>query len=155
MFTRALMVLTGLSGLLLCGCGSKGSVGISMEIAAPRLTVESSALASDAAGRFTLRLALGEEAPGGTDVALGTFALQRGSTQLLGPLSLSGASFPVYLDVGEEKTFTLTFLASAEPSVADALCDGPLSVLGAVSDSASGDQPTSIQSALFSAECTR
>lgn len=149
------MVLTGLSSLWLGGCGSKGSVGISMEITAPHLTVDSSAVGADATGGFTLRLALGEEAPEGTDVALGTFALQRGSTQLLPPLALAGVTFPVRLGVGEEKTFALTFTASTEPSVADALCDGPLALLGAVSDSASGDQPTSMQSAEFSAQCTR
>jgi hypothetical protein len=155
MITRVLLVLVGLSGLWLGGCASKGSVAVSMEIREPRLQVESSAVGADAAGGFSLRLALGEEAPEATEVALGTFSLQRVSTQLLGPLSLSGATFPVRLGIGEEKTFALTFAESAELSVADALCDGRLSLLGAISDSASGDQPTSIQSAEFSADCAR
>jgi hypothetical protein len=155
MITRVLLVLAGLSALSLAGCGSKGSVAVSMEITAPRLEVESSAVGADASGGFTLRLALGEEAPEATEITLGTFALQRGSTQLLTPLPLSGATFPVRLAVGEQKTFALNFAESTELSVADTLCDASLSVLGAVSDSASGDQPTSIQSAEFSADCSR
>jgi hypothetical protein len=155
MITRVLLVLAGLSALSLAACGSKGSVAVSMEITAPRLEVVSSAVGADASGGFTLRLALGEEAPEATEIALGTFSLQRGSTQLLAPLPLSGATFPVRLAVGEQKTFALTFADGTEPSVADTLCDGPLSVLGAVSDSASGDQPTSIQSPEFSADCSR
>jgi len=154
MFARSLVALVGVSALVLGGCGSKGSVAVSMEITAPELDVESSAVGADASGGFALRLALGEEAPEATQVALGTFSLQRASTELLGPLSLSGAAFPVRLGVGEQKTFALTFVESTELDVADALCDGPLSVLGAVSDSESGDQPTSVRSPAFSASCT-
>jgi hypothetical protein len=155
MIKRVLLVLAGVSGLSLGACGSKGSVAVSMEIREPRLEIERSAVGADAAGGLTLKLALGEEAPEATEVALGTFSLQRGSMQLLGPLSLSGAAFPVRLGIGEEKTFALTFAESTDLSVADALCDGRLSLLGAVSDSESGDQPTSIQSAEFSADCPR
>lgn len=154
MLARSLVVPVALAGLSLMGCGSKGSVSVSMEISAPRLAVESSAVGADASGGFTLRLALGEEAPESTEVSLGTFSIQRGTTELLSPLPLSGASFPVRLGVGEEKTFALTFVASTEPSVADALCDGELSLLGVVADSASGEQPTSIRSSAFTADCT-
>lgn len=149
------LVLVALSGLSLAGCGSKGSVAVSMEISAPRLAVESSAVGADVSGGFTLRLALGEEAPEATEVSLGTFSVQRGVTELLAPLPLSGATFPLRLGVGGEKTLALTFLDSTELDVAETLCDGELSLLGAVVDSASGEQPTSIRSSAFGADCSR
>jgi len=155
MLSRSAVFVAAASSALSTSCGDKASVSISMRIEAPTLAVERSSVGADATGGFSLVLALGSEAPDGTDVSLGAFSIRRNGADVLTPLSLSGSvSFPVRIGIGQSRTFPLTFMQSTDPSEAEVLCeDAPLFILGTVSDSASSDQPTSIQSAVFSADC--
>jgi hypothetical protein len=140
--------------LAACGCsGDKSLVAMSARVESPTLTVESSAIGADATGGFVLVMALGEYATEDTQVSLGSFSIQRGGVELLSPLSLSGANFPVALGVGKKITLPLTFDASTEPAVADALCQGTVEVVGTLMDTLSNDHPTPVKSAAFAAKC--
>jgi hypothetical protein len=140
--------------LAACACsGDKSLVAMSATVESPTLTVESSALGADATGGFVLVLALGEYATEATEVSLGSFSLQRGGVELLSPLSLSGANFPVTLGVGKTITLPLTFDASTEPAVADALCQGTVEIVGTLKDSLSNNHPTPVRSPAFAASC--
>jgi len=68
-------------------------------------------------------------------------------------LSLGGAEFPVTIAVNSTQTFSLSFLQSADLDVGDSLCEGNLKFFGSLTDSLSGDRPTTVQSAAFEPSC--
>lgn len=135
------------------GCASDGVASLSGSVLDPSVSVTRSALAGDVSGGFDLVLELGDYASGPTQVSLGVFALERDGAELLSPLALSGATFPVTVAVGELKRIPLTFEATAELSDADALCAGPVSLRGSVTDSLGKNRPTTLRSAEVTPSC--
>jgi hypothetical protein len=152
MSLRCLPLLLLALGTHACSA-DKSMVALSAKVESPSLAVQSSAVGADASGGFELVLALGEYASEGTQVSLGSFSIQKRGVELLGPLSLSGAEFPVSLGIGKSITLPLGFDVSTEPAVADELCAGALEVKGTLMDSLSNDHPTRVGSQPFSASC--
>jgi hypothetical protein len=143
-----------LVGLVASACsGDKSLVALSAKVESPSLTVESSAVGADAMGGFDLVMALGEYASEATEVSLGSFSIVRDDAELLSPLSLAGANFPVSLGIGKKVTLPLTFEASPDPAIADELCQGGLVLEGTLMDSLSNNHPTPVKSPPFSASC--
>jgi len=139
---------------LVCGCsGDKSLVALSAHVDGPSLAVQSSTVGADVTGGFSLTMALGEYASADTQVSLGTFSVERDDSELLSPLALSGAKFPVLLGVGKTITLPLTFDVSTDPSVADAICQDTVQLRGTLTDSLSHDHPTVVTSAAFLAMC--
>jgi hypothetical protein len=140
--------------LALGACSADRSmVALSAKVENPSLEVQSSAVGADASGGFELVMALGEYASESTQVSLGSFSLMKDGVEVLSPLSLSGAKFPVSLGIGKELSVSLSFEASAEPAVADELCQGELEIKGTLMDSLSNDHPTRVGSQPFAASC--
>jgi hypothetical protein len=135
-----------------CSVGN-GSAALSGRVDGPSLQVKSSSVSADLMGAFSLQMQLGDYASEDTEVSLGAFSIQRDGTELVSPLSLAGATFPVSLGVGKKVMLPMTFKASIDPSVATEVCAGPLQVLGTVTDSASDNHPTTITSGEFSPAC--
>jgi len=145
----ALVLLALTSG---CG-GDKSSVALSARAEQPTLDVQSSSVGADVTGGFNLTMELGEYASADTEVSLGVFSIERSGTELLSPLALSGAKFPLTLGVGKKITLPLTFDVSSEPTVADSLCLDAVELRGTLTDSLSHDHPTIVLSSPFSATC--
>lgn len=125
------------------GCGSKENVSLSAQLENASVAVATVALGSELSGGFDLRLELGEHAPEPTDVSLGTFSLRREQTELLSSLPLAtptGVSFPLRVAPGEVKSVRLSIDSNEllEQAQADAICQGPLIVAGAVIDTLGG-----------------
>jgi hypothetical protein len=140
--------------LAVCACsGDKSLVAMTAKLESPALVVESSAIGADVTGGFELVMALGEYATENTEVSLGSFSVQRSRVELLSPLSLAGANFPVALGVGKKITLPLTFDMSTEPAVAEVLCQGPVELVGTLMDSLSNNHPTPVKSPPFTASC--
>jgi hypothetical protein len=139
---------------LALGCsGSKSDVALSASIDEPMLAVQSSSVGADAMGGFSLAMELGQYASEDTKVSLGTFSIQRDGVDLLTPLSLSGAMFPVLLGVGKKVMLPLTFDASTQPDMAAAVCSAPVLIRGTLMDTLSNNHPTVITSGTFDAAC--
>ena len=134
-------------------CSVENSSGaLSGRVDGPSLQVQSSSVGADLTGAFSLQMQLGDYASEDTEVSLGAFSIQRSGAELVSPLSLAGATFPVSLGVGKKVMLPMTFKASIDPSVATELCAGPLQVFGTLTDSAS-NHPTTITSGDFSPAC--
>ena len=110
-------------------------------------------MGADATGSFSLQIALGDYASSDSQVSLGTFSIQRGDTELMSPLSLAGATFPVSLGVGKKVMLPMTFTASVDPSAAMTICEAPVLVQGTLLDSQNAGQPLLVTSSDFSATC--
>jgi hypothetical protein len=145
-------VLSALPLTLACS-SDKSAVALSASIDDPMLVVQSSSVGADATGGFSLAIELGEYASGDTQVSLGTFSIQRDAMDLIAPLSLAGASFPVSLGVGKKVMLPLTFDASTDPDVATNVCGAPVLVRGTLTDTLSNNHPTSVTSGTFDAQC--
>jgi len=131
----------------------ESTVALSASIDEPTLRVQTSSVGADATGGFSLAMELGEYASEDTKVSLGTFSIQGGGVDLITPLSLAGATFPVSLGVGKKVMLPLTFDASTDPSVAATVCAGPVIVRGTLTDTLSNNHPTVVTSAPFAAQC--
>jgi hypothetical protein len=139
---------------LTLGCsGDKSLVALSARVDSPTLAVQSSSVGADATGGFSLSMELGDYASDQTKVSLGTFSIQRDDVDLLSPLSLAGATFPVTLGVGQKVMLPLTFDAATDPTVAATICEAPVVVWGTLTDSLSNNHPTTVTSDTFSAMC--
>ena len=151
---RIRFLIVSLLALVACACsGDKSLVALSAKVESPSLAVQSSAVGADAMGGFDLVMALGEYASEETKVSLGSFSILRDDAELLSPLSLDGAMFPVSLGVGKKITLPLTFDVSTEPAIADELCQGGLVLEGTLMDTLSNNHPTPVKSPPFSASC--
>ncbi len=148
-------VLTLLFGSLWgLGCAAdKSQVALTATVQEPALAVSTSKVGADATGGFRLVMSLGEYASEATEVSLGSFSVQRGEQELLSPLSLSGATFPVSLGIGKRVTLPLTFNESADPGIGNDLCLAPVQIRGTLLDSLSNDHPTVAVSATFMPSC--
>lgn len=146
------LVLFG-AGLLGACSADKSEVALSATVQTPALAVQMSSLAADATGGFNLVMSLGEYASDATEVSLGSFSVQRDEKDLLTPLSLAGATFPVSLGVGKRVTLPLTFTETTEPSKGADLCQGPVQIRGTLMDSLSNEHPTTAVSATFMPAC--
>lgn len=136
--------------LLLCtlsvGCGSKGAVSLNASLQNVDVRLEQVTLGVRLLGGFDLRLSLGSEAPSSTTVSLESFALVRAADQstLLAPLPVApgaGAVLPVELSKGQEKVVPFAFDGNelVDPNLRDQICAQTVQIVGAISDSASGD----------------
>jgi hypothetical protein len=129
--------------LYLVCCGDKGAVSLSVDIQQATVTVQSGALGATLGGGFELELALGPEASGPTTVTLGSFALQTASgSPLIDPVMVdAGATtFPLVVNKGGDQTVTFTLSSTKQLTSADhdALCAGPVVIVGSVMDSLKG-----------------
>ena len=131
----------------------KSTIALSASIDEPTLSVQSSSVGADATGGFSLAMGLGEYASEDTKVSLGTFSVQGGGVDLITPLSLLGATFPVSLGVGKKVMLPLTFDASTDPDIAASVCSGPVVVRGTLTDTLSNNHPTALTSPPFAAQC--
>lgn len=153
-FFRALLV----AGCALAGgagCGSKDAVSVSASIGSASLAITQGLLVDELSGGFDLELALGKYASEGTRVEAQTFAVVRGDTVLIEGLSVTtDRAFPVELEPGDEVVipFDVAEDASVDETITAALCDGPLRIHGAITDSASG-RPTPVESPPLEVSC--
>ncbi len=152
---RSLTFFFLLSGsALVFGCSAdKSEVALTATVQAPALEVQMSSVAADATGGFNLVMSLGEYASDATEVSLGSFSVQRDEKDLLTPLGLSGATFPVSLGVGKRVTLPLTFAETTEPATGADLCQGPVQIRGTLMDTLSNDHPTTAVSVTFIPVC--
>lgn len=135
-------------------CSSdRSALALSARIDSPSLDVQASSVGADATGTFSLAIELGEYATEDTKVSLGTFAVQRGDMELITPLSLAGATFPVSLGVGKKVMLPLTFGASTEAAMATTICQAPIEVRGTLTDTLSDNRPTVVMGSTFTAQC--
>jgi hypothetical protein len=142
-----------LSLFTLSACGSEGVASLAGTIERPSVSVNRSVLAGEVTGGFELVLVLGEYAGGPTEVSLGSFAIERSGTVLLPALALSGATFPVTVAVGQTRRIPLALDMTAELDVADAICEGPITFLGSVSDTLGKNRPTTLTSSEATPVC--
>jgi hypothetical protein len=105
-------------------------------------------------------MSLGSKASESTDVSLASFAIVRASdsSSVVDPLEVSaqgGVTFPLTVAAG--KTLVVSFAiggtALLPAAQSDALCAEPVMILGAVTDTLSGDHATSLRSNPVSAAC--
>jgi hypothetical protein len=153
MYLRSFAWVSSAALFALACSGDKSSVALTAHVDAPMLTVHSSSVGADATGGFSLAMELGEYASEDTSVSLGTFSIMRGDAELLTPLALAGATFPVSLGVGKKVMLPLTFDASTDPDMASTICQAPVQVQGTVTDTLSNNHPTAVASSDFSASC--
>jgi hypothetical protein len=138
--------------LCLLSCGDKSAVSLSVAMDQAMVSATQGNLGTDLGGSFELRFDLGPEASGPATVTLGNFALQTADgTALVDPLMVNAApsaSFPLVVDKGATHyvTFTLSSTKQLTPAQRDALCAGPVRIVGAIMDSLKGgtDPLTSI-----------
>jgi len=140
------------------GCGSKENVSLSASLVNPSVGVSAFALGTELSGGFHLRLELGEQAPEATQVALGTFSLRRGQAEVVSALPLApegGVTFPLSIAVGEVRMVHMSFDSSSllEASEGDAICQGPLEIVGTVTDSLNAGKATTAQSPSVTPNC--
>jgi hypothetical protein len=132
-----------LFSVLLVACGSKDSITLGANVQNVQVTVEDETLGTQLSGGFELRLELGSEATESTTVSLETFALVRDGQTLVAPLQATpvNATFPVTLGKGDSRTigFAIDSSTLLDASDKDAICAGPVSVSGAVTDTLSGN----------------
>lgn len=157
-FARRVRGFSSLCVLLaLCsGCVEEDTASLEASVEDPSLELEASALVTDASGGFTLLLELGSYAPDATEVSLGAFTLSRSGDDLFGPVPLSASrEFPLSVGVGKSVRVTLELEpgTSATAQEADAMCSGPLSFVGSVSDTLGQNKPIRVESAAFEATC--
>jgi hypothetical protein len=144
----------GVLSLTVACSASKSDIALTGRVDSPTLAVQSSSVGADATGGFSLAMELGAYASGDTLVSLGTFSIQRDDQELLTPLSLAGATFPVSLGVGKKVMLPLTFDASTDPATATTICQGPVLIAGTLMDTLSNNHPTPVTSGEFTAQCT-
>jgi len=151
----------GVSALCAClalcsGCVEEDTASLGASVQEPELALEASALVTDASGGFTLLLELGSYASKATDVSLGAFSLSRSGDDLFGPVPLAASQdFPVTVGVGKSVRVRLELEpgTSATTEEAEAMCSGPLSFVGSVSDTLGENKPIRVESAAFEAAC--
>lgn len=142
--------------LLAPGCVEEDTASLGASVEDPSLALEASALVTDASGGFTLLLELGSYASKATEVSLGAFTLSRSGDELFGPVPLSASQdFPVTVGVGKSVRVTLELEpgSSATSEEAEAMCAGPLSFVGSVSDTLGENKPIRVESTAFEAAC--
>jgi hypothetical protein len=153
--TLALMRLIGslaLAILLLftAACGSKGAVSLVAGLSAPELQVEQLTLGARLKGGFDLVLEVGPEAEGGTEVSIENFALARGGTTVVAPLLAApvDATLPLAVGKGQRRfvRFAIDESKFIEPGQRDQLCAGPVRITGAIRDTLSGGNVSSVAS---------
>lgn len=138
------------------GCVEEDTASLGASVEDPSLALEASALVTDVSGGFTLMLELGSYASKATDVSLGAFSLSRAGDDVFGPVPLAASQeFPVTVGVGKSARVTLELEpgTSATTEEAEAMCSGPLSFVGSVSDTLGDNKPIRVESAAFEAQC--
>jgi len=137
---------------LLVACGDAGDVSLTVETLAPTVTVTDGAFGASASGRFTLKLTLGSESSGSTQVTPDSFALQTESgAALVDPLDASpGATIPIKVDKGQ--TVNVSFTFEGVQVDRDAVCAGSVRIVGSLMDSLKGASDP-FRSALITPDC--
>jgi len=139
------------------GCGSKGAVSLLAHVERPELSASPNALdLLVLEGGFDLVLELGDAAPRGTTVTLGTFGIEdAGGTVLVDRLDApSSTEFPVTLGAGDTVTARCELAAGevVDPTEGD-VCAGDIRIAGVITDTLSDGRPTRVTSNLFRASC--
>ncbi|MEI9938190.1 MAG: hypothetical protein WDO69_13300 [Pseudomonadota bacterium] len=123
---------------LLVACGSASDVSLSVLMTDESIQVRDSAFGAALSGGFQLRLELGSEASGSTQVSLGNFSLQTDSgAPLVDVLDIQpDTAFPVQLDKGSSKQVVFTFTDGSVDRAA--VCAGAVRIVGSVMDTLKG-----------------
>ncbi len=142
----ALLVVSGWA----CGCGGKERIAVSASVHDVQLSVEEGTLGTFLGGEFQLLVTLGGNASRSTTVTLESFSLVRASdqTELIATLPVVTSESTFELAPGDEETLELT-LDTTDPigqGVRDELCAEPVQIRGTVSDTASEERSTPVQS---------
>jgi hypothetical protein len=127
----------------LAACGDKSAVSLTVTLQEPTVSATNHTLGTELGGGFVLELNLGPEASGPATVTAGNFALQTASgSTLIEPLHAdpSGSSFPLVVAKGssQKMTFVISSDELLDAPTRDALCAGPVVIVGSVMDSLSG-----------------
>ena len=127
----------------LAACGDKSAVSLTVTLQEPAVSATNHTLGTELGGGFVLEFDLGPEASGPTTVTPGNFALQTASGSVLVdplPADPSGSSFPLVVAKGstQKMTFVISSDELLDPATRDALCAGPVVIVGSVMDSLSG-----------------
>lgn len=132
----ALWVLPAL--LLAGGCGSAGTVSLSVQMSDESLTVTDAPFGSELSGSFQLRLELGSEASGSTRVSLGNFEVQTATGEVLTDLrdATMEPALPIDLNKGESKQVLFTLKGITVDR--EQACAGSLRIVGSVMDTLKG-----------------
>lgn len=138
--------------VLLTGCGSKGSVSLSVDIEQPTVSVAEGAAGTSLSGSFQVSLALGPEASGSTHVTPGNFSLQNeAGMPVIDNLNLTARpDFPIDVAKGETQVVNLSF--EKDDVDRELVCSGKLRIVGSVLDSLKGGTDP-VSSELFTADC--
>jgi hypothetical protein len=131
-------------------CGSKGAVSLVAAVSAPELEVEQLTLGARLKGGFDLVLEVGPEAQSGTEVSIENFALARAGATLIAPLLAAPVDTALPLAVGKGQRRVVHFAIDEskfiEPGQRDQVCAGAVQVTGAIRDTLSGGNVTSLAS---------
>ncbi|HEY3254522.1 MAG TPA: hypothetical protein VGJ91_11255 [Polyangiaceae bacterium] len=137
---------------LLTGCGSAGTVSLSVQMSDESLAVTDASFGSELSGSFQLRLELGSEAPGSTHVSYGNFEVQTEAGEVLTDLrdATMTPALPIDLNKGESKQ--VLFSLSGISIDRDKACPGPLRIVGSVMDTLKGGTDP-VRSGLITPDC--
>lgn len=139
-----------ISFLMTSACGSKGAVSLVAGVSAPDLQVEQLTLGARLKGGFDLFLEVGPEAESGTEVSIENFAVAREGMTLVAPLLAApvDATLPLAVGKGQRRVvhFALDESKFIEPAERDQLCAGLARITGAIRDTLSGGNLTSVAS---------
>ena len=142
------------SAALLVACGDAGDVSLTVETLTPSVTVTDGAFGAAVSGGFTLKLTLGSESSGSTEVTPDSFALQSESgSSLIEPLDATpapGAAIPV--KVGKGESVSVGFTLKGTDVDRDAVCAGSVRIVGSLMDSLKGGS-VPFRSALITPDC--
>ncbi len=132
-------ILGPLISILVLGCGDR-TVELTAAVEEASVQVEQLTLGTRLLGSFELVLFLGRFSPESTSVSVETFSLVRASDQstVVSPFeAVAQSELPVLVEPDQTKriTFVLDDQSLRPAEDIDAICAGPLQVIGVVSDS--------------------
>jgi hypothetical protein len=142
----------GVLPALLVACGSASTVSLSAQLTDESIKVQDTAFGASLSGGFRLRLELGSEASGSTEVTPGNFELQTEAGERLADLrdAAPDTDYPIELNKGESKQVVYT-LAEVEVDRAE-VCAGHVRIVGSVMDTLKGGT-VPVRSAPITPDC--
>jgi len=124
--------------VFLVACGSASTVSLSVQLSDEAIQVQDSAFGASLSGGFRLRLELGSEASGSTEVTPGNFELQTEAGERLADLrdAVPDTDYPIELNKGESKQ--VGYMLNEIEVDRAAVCAGRVRIVGSVMDTLKG-----------------